>query len=197
MKEKTMINQIRTLLGMDVKLAQAKLADGETVLEAESFEAGNNIFVVTEDGNVPVPVGEYEMEDGKILVVVEEGLISEIKEMESETTESEVVETETEKVEEEKMEATPKKTIETVSKETHFSQEVLNQIESLKKENEDLKAKLSEMENKKEAEVEMSAFEEVKPITHNPENKNEVETITYANNRVRSTRDRVFDKLFK
>ena len=47
-----------------VELAQAKLDNG-TVLEAEAFEAGNEIFIVTEDERVAVPVGEYQMEDGQ------------------------------------------------------------------------------------------------------------------------------------
>ena len=72
----SLINQIKTLLGMDVKLETMKLSDGVTVLEAEMFEAGNEVFVVTEDEQkIALPIGEYEMEDGRILVVVEEGKI--------------------------------------------------------------------------------------------------------------------------
>ena len=62
-----------------VELAQAKLDNG-TVLEAESFEAGQPIFIVSEEDRIAVPVGEYQMEDGRILVVAEEGVIGEIKE---------------------------------------------------------------------------------------------------------------------
>jgi hypothetical protein len=51
-----------------------------TVLEAESFEAGQEVFILTDDEKVALPVGEYELEDGMILVVAEEGLIAEIKE---------------------------------------------------------------------------------------------------------------------
>ena len=61
-----------------MELAQAKLENG-TVLEAEAFEAGKEIFILTDDEKVAVPVGEYQMEDGQILVVSEEGLIGEIK----------------------------------------------------------------------------------------------------------------------
>ena len=73
----------------EVNLAQAKLENG-TVLEAEAFEAGNEVFIVTEDEKIPVPVGEYQMEDGMILVVSEEGMIAEIKEAEAEVEEEEV-----------------------------------------------------------------------------------------------------------
>ena len=60
-----------------VSLAQEKLDNG-TVLEADAFEAGNPVFIVNEDERVPLPVGEYEFA-GKLLVVIEEGMIAEIK----------------------------------------------------------------------------------------------------------------------
>ena len=85
----TLLNKVRELLGMEVKLEQMKLGDGVTVIEAETFEAGSEVFVVTEDEQkIPVPVGEYELEDGRILVVVEEGVISEVKEKEEEVEEA-------------------------------------------------------------------------------------------------------------
>ncbi len=181
---------------MEVKLEQMKLADGVTVLEADVFEGGNEIFVVTEDEQkIPVPVGEYEMEDGRMLIVVEEGVISEIKEKveeeEEEAPEAEV-EVETEKKEEMETEKTaPKKTIESVVKETFFSE-----IEKLKEENETLKAELSKLkEVKEETEVELS--EEVKPISFNPENENKIENIKLASKRPRTIMDSVLEKLNK
>jgi hypothetical protein len=84
----SVINQIKTLLGMEVKLETIKLIDGITIFEADSFEAEKEVFIVTEDEQkIPVPVGEYELEDGRILVVVEEGIISELKEKEEEVEE--------------------------------------------------------------------------------------------------------------
>jgi hypothetical protein len=84
----SVINQIKTLLGMEVKLETMKLMDGITIFEADSFEAEKEVFIVTEDEQkIPVPVGEYELEDGRILVVVEEGIISELKEKEEEVEE--------------------------------------------------------------------------------------------------------------
>jgi len=74
-----------------VEMATMKLAGG-VVVEAESFEAGENVFLVGEDDEkVAAPVGEHELEDGRILVIVEEGVIAEIRETGSE----EVVEEET------------------------------------------------------------------------------------------------------
>ena len=108
MKSTEILNKIKTFLGEEkieqveetqveetqleeskVELAQAKLDNG-TVLEAEAFEAGNEIFLVTEDERVAVPVGEYQMEDGQMLVVSEEGIIGEIKSAEAEESEEEV-----------------------------------------------------------------------------------------------------------
>ena len=82
MKEKSIINQIKTLLGLQVKLEQMTLENG-TVIEADSFEAGQAVFIVTEDGQVPLPVGDYTLPDGKMLVVTEDGMIGEVKEAEA------------------------------------------------------------------------------------------------------------------
>ena len=194
----SLINQIKTLLGMEVNLEQMKLADGVTVLEADMFEGGNEIFIVTEDEQkIPVPVGEYELEDGRILVVVEEGIIAEVKEKEVEEEEVEApeaeVEVETEKKEEMETEKTaPKKTIESVVKETFFSE-----IEKLQAENETLKAELSKLKEVKETEVELAIEEEVKPISFNPENENKVEVVKLASKRPRTIMDSVMNKINK
>jgi hypothetical protein len=80
MKNST-INKIKTLLGMEVKLEQMKLMDGVTIFEADAFEMDMEVFIITEDEQkIPVPIGEYELESGLILVVTTEGLIAEIKE---------------------------------------------------------------------------------------------------------------------
>ena len=191
----SLINQIKTLLGMEVKLEQMKLMDGVTILEADSFEAGNEVFIVTEDEQkIPVPVGEYELEDGRILVVVEEGIISEIKEKVEEEEEVEVEEPiEEEAKKEQEMEtakSAPKKVVESTIKESFFSE-----IEALKKENETLKAELSKLNEVKE--VELSKEEEVKPISFNPENENKVESIKFASKRPRTIMDSVLNKLNK
>ena len=188
----SLINQIKTLLGMEVKLEQMMLADGVTVLEADAFEPEMEIVIVTEDDQkIPVPVGEYEMEDGRILVVENEGIISEMKEMETEVEAPEVeeeVEVETEKKEEmETAKAAPKKTIESVVKETFFAE-----IEALKTENETLKAELSKL-----TKVDETELSETKPISFNPENNNPVEITRLAPKKPRTIMDSVLDKLSK
>jgi hypothetical protein len=194
MKANEAIKQIKTLLGLEteVKLAQARLLDGTTVIEAEVFEAGMEVFIVTEEGNVPVPVGEYEMEGGELILVVEEkGIIAEIKEKVEETEEEEEAptpEAEAEVVEEEMSEETrqPKKTIESIIKETLFSE-----IEKIKAENEELKAELAALKNA----TELSAVEDIKPIQYNPENEQKAEVFKYTKNRSMSSLDRVLNKL--
>ena len=191
MNTNQILNKVRVLLGMEVKLETMKLADGVTVLEAESFEPEMEVFVVTEDEQkIPVPMGEYEMEDGRILVVEVEGLIKEVKEkMEEEPIMEEEPTVEVE-VEAETAKTAPKKTIESVVKETFFTE-----IEALKTENDTLKAELSALKTTEVKEVELS--EEPKPISFNPENTNPIEIMKLASKKPRSIMDSVLSKLNK
>jgi hypothetical protein len=190
----SVINQIKTLLGMEVKLETIKLLDGITIFEADSFEAEKEVFIVTEDEQkIPVPVGEYELEDGRILVVVEEGIISELKEKEEEV--EEVIEEEAPEVEVEvEAEATPsaKKTIESIVKETFFAE-----IEKLKEENIELKTKLENLSKVDEVTNEVTELADIAPISFNPENTNEVETFVYGSKRPRTIMDSILEKINK
>jgi len=180
------INEIKTLLGMEVNLAQMKLMDGVTVLEADAFEMDNAVFIVNGEEKIPVPVGEYELEDGMILVVSVEGVIAEIKEPKVEMPEEEMPEAEVEVVVEAQAEtATPKRIVESVSKEMFFAE-----IEKLRTEIAELK---SVQEVVKE---ELSSEVVVEPLTHSPEVKNEVKLNKFSPNRPMTTQDRVMAKLF-
>jgi hypothetical protein len=194
MKNST-INKIKSLLGMEVKLEQMMLIDGTTVLEADAFEMDNEVFIVTEDEQkIPLPIGEYELESGMILVVAVEGIIAEIKEavVEEVAPEAEAPEVEVE-VEAEAAAPTAKKTIESIVKETFFSE-----IEALKTENNELKAKLELLSKVDEVTEEVTELaEEPKPISFNPENTNVVEPFRFEKNRNRSTIDSIFEKLNK
>jgi hypothetical protein len=166
---------------MEVKLAQMALENG-TIIEAEVFEAGASVFIVNEEDRIALPVGEYKLEDGMILIVAEEGIIAEIKEavVEEETPEAEVeVEVEQEMTEVKE----PKRVIESVTKEMFFAE-----IESLKKEIEALK--LAKTEVAVEA-VELSA----EPLTHNPEATTKRELHTFSQNRTKTTFDSVLNKI--
>jgi hypothetical protein len=195
MKNST-INKIKSLLGMEVKLEQMKLIDGTTILEADAFEMDNEVFIVTEDEQkIPLPIGEYELENGMILVVAVEGIIAEIKEavVEEVAPEAEAPEVEVEVEAEAASAPTAKKTIESIVKETFFSE-----IEALKNENTELKAKLESLSKVEEVTEEVTELsEEPKPISFNPENTNVVEPFRFEKNRSRSTIDSIFEKLNK
>ena len=96
-----MLNEIKTLLNIEVKLEEQKLENG-TVVSAEAFEKDNEIFIVTDDEKVAMPVGEYILEDGRLLVVEAEGVIADVREVSDEVPAKEEVE-ETEDLEEEKV----------------------------------------------------------------------------------------------
>jgi ribosomal protein S8 len=160
MNNKAILNKVKELLGMEVKLEQRKLEDGVTVIEADAFEPDNEVMIVTEDEQmIPLPVGEYVMEGGEqVLVVTEEGLISEIKAKEEEV-EEEVVEEEAKKDEEKEEEMAEesrpiKKTVESIVKETFFTE-----IENLKKENAELKAKLETLSSDENTNEETTVFQ--------------------------------------
>jgi len=191
MKATEILSKIKTYLGEDtadivndieqtqeVKLAQAKLDNG-TVLEAEAFESGNEVFIVSDDEKVAVPVGEYLMEDGQILVVSEEGVIGEIKSEEA-------------KEEEEEVEATEE--IEEVEAE-YATKEELAEVKSML---EEIKAMIDKKEEMSEVEEqvkeELSETPASEPITHNPEPKQKV-NLKYSQNRKQSTFDKVMNKI--
>lgn len=197
MEYKNKLNKIKAVLSMEVNLAQMKLEDGITIIEAESFEPEFSVGIVTADGIVPLPVGEYKMEDGKILVVAIEGIIAEIKEAEVEEAPAEeapVVEVE---VEAETQAPQPKRIVESVSKETFFAEieklrtELSAQISEVKAENEALKAE------KEALEVKLNAQEEgAEPIVQNPEPEPKQEGFAYGQNRPETIQDSVFSKIF-
>ena len=202
MNTNDMISKIKEVLNLseEVKLEQQALDNG-TVLEAEAFESGNEVFIVTEDEKVAVPVGEYQLEDGRILVVAEEGLISEIKteEAEEETTE-EVEEVEAAEEEKEEVYATKEELAEVKS--------MLEEIKSMLEPKEDLsaeelgnliteelckheKVELSEVPEEVQEELNQPAAE---PIQANPEAKQNLSKFNISQNRRLSTLDRVMAK---
>ena len=83
-----MLNKIKTLLDINVKLEEMKLENG-TVVEAESFEKGKEIFIVTDEERVALPVGEYILESGDLLMVEEEGIIADRRAVSDEVPEKE------------------------------------------------------------------------------------------------------------
>lgn len=181
------ITEIKKLLGMEIKLEQMALDNG-TLIEAELFEAGQAVFIVNGEDRVALPVGEYTLDNGMILVVEVEGEIKEIKEAIVEAPEEEAapeVEIEVEAAQT----ATAKKVIESTVRESHFSKE---DVDALKLEIESLKTELASIKNVEVTEgVELSA----QPLTHNPDAKPNVEKVLFSQNRTMTTFDRVMNKI--
>ena len=77
----SIIQKIFAALNADEKqavkteLAQAELKEG-TMIEADSFEEGQAVFIITEDGEkIPMPEGTYELEDGRKVEVNDSSMI--------------------------------------------------------------------------------------------------------------------------
>ena len=197
MKPTEMLNQIKNVLGIElsaeveevqaeetkVEFAQMTLENG-TVLEAEEFAPEQEVFIITEEDKIALPVGEYAMEDGRILVVEEEGIIKEIKSEEAEE-EAPEVEVEVEAAEEE---------MAYVKKE-----EFAAAIDEIKAMIDEVKAGMEKKEEmaQVEAEVkaELAAQPAAAPLRHNPEAQAQKEMFNYSTKKAGSTRDRVLAKL--
>lgn len=205
MKPMEMLNQIKSVLGVElsteekVELAQAKLENG-TVLEAESFESGKEVFILTDNEKVALPIGEYEMEDGKILVIAEDGIISEIKEGGEEEVVEEEVE-EVEQVEEELKEEDKYATKQELAEIKSMVEEIKELMkegkkEEMHKEEELMSQKLTELAcQEDEALKEELSKPASEPIKHSPEAKQELNKVVYSQKRNLTTKDIVFNKI--
>jgi len=194
MKANEILSKIKNIVGVELSEEKTELAEmvleNGTILVAESFEAGKSIFIKTEEEEIALPIGEYKLEDGKILIVSEEGLIDSIKEAAaeeaveeelSEETVSEELETELEEEEEMKY----------VTKE-EFSL-AMNELKEMieKMGNKEEKEELSKVKQEVE-EVELSA----EPVKHNPEKEDKKVNFKISANKVVTTKDRVYNKIF-
>ena len=182
MKSTDKLNKVRALLGLEVQLEERMLENG-TRFEADAFEAGREVFIVTdEDERIAVPAGEYLLDDGMMLIVEEDGIIAEMKESVEEEVE-EVVEA-------------------PVVEEVQAAEEAdVQDWEGMEKRIKNLEDAIADLKADKENKVEASQIEvndhvELSAIKHNPESKNEVEHRSYAQNRPMNTQDRVFARLF-
>ena len=188
-----MLNKVKELVGVEleqeVKLAQATLENG-TVIESETFEIGSEVFIVTEDEKVALPVGEYTLEDGEQLKVEEEGVIAAIGKPEEAPAEEEEVEA----AEEEKEEmgyATKEELAEVKS--------MIEEIKAMIKDKEEMSEEETDKEelSKQEEEVKEEVIEEVQleKVTHNPEAETQKEMKLYGQKREMTTADRVFARI--
>jgi hypothetical protein len=197
------IEKIKDVLNLneEVKLEQAKLDNG-TVIEADSFESGVEVFIVTEDEKVALPIGGYTLEDGKLLVVAEEGVIAEIKDAEAEEeTEEEVEEVEAAEEEEESLGYATKEELAEVK-------DMIEEIKAMLEPKEDLSEDLGNLLTEELAKHEKVELNEVpvevqaelnepsaEPIVSNPEVNKAISKFSVSKNRKSTTIDRVMSRL--
>jgi hypothetical protein len=195
MKATEILSKAKELLSIEteteeVKLAQATLENG-TVIEAEEMTAGKEVFIVTEDEKVALPVGKYSLEDGTELVVEEEGMIASIGEPQQEEEEASAEE---ELAEEQEMEYATKQELSEI-------REMVEEIKAMIKDKEEMSKEESVdevVENiVEEVKEELSAETEVEKVKHNPEATAKRELNLYAQNRTMSAYDRVLSKITK
>ena len=170
-----------------VELAQAKLENG-TIVESESFKAGDEIFIVTDDEKVAMPVGEYVMEDGKLLVVEEEGLIADYR-----VVSDDVPQKEDEMAEEDESRDDGKEA--SVDDWSGMEKRIKNLEDAIA----DIKSKIGEKEDfeklEQEVKQQLSETPAAEAITHNPEVKKKF-NLKYAQNRQQNSLDRVLSKMY-
>ena len=191
MKANNILNRILAELSSirEVKFEQMTLENG-AVLEAESFEAGNEVFVVSGDDRVAAPVGEHLLADGRILVIEEEGVVAEIKEAAAEVeVEVEAPEAEVELAEVEVKEEAPAVVA--------IIEKVLEEIAMMREEMKGMREEMGGYAKKEEmaaVKAELSAAPAAKPIKHNPETK---QVQKMSSNRPEKTIDRVLARMNK
>ena len=169
-----------------VELAQAKLENG-TVVESESFKAGDEIFIITDDEKVAMPVGEYVMEDGKLLVVEEEGIIADYRVVSDDVPQKE------DELEEKKEEMDEEAAV-------YDWEGMEKRIKNLEDAIADLKSKMGEKEDfekvEEQVKQELSETPAAEPISHNPEMEDKKINLKYAQNRKQTSLDRVFSNMY-
>lgn len=175
MKANNILNRILAELSSirEVKFEQMTLENG-AVLEAEAFEAGNEVFVVSGEDRVPAPVGEHLLSDGRVLVVAEEGMIAEIKEAAAEEEASVEIEVEASAEEPAETELAEVEVKEEAPAVAAIVEKVLEEIAMMREEMKAMREEMGGYAKKEEMsaiKAELSAEPAAKPIKHNPETK--------------------------
>ena len=192
MKATEILNKAKELLSIqeeEVKLAQANLENG-TVIEADEFAEGKEVFIVTEDERVALPIGDYTLEDGQILIVEEEGIIASIGAAEEAPAEEEV---EAEQVEaaEEEMEYATKAELSEIK-------EMVEEIKAMLEPKQEMSAdKLAEEAVEDIVEEGKEELSEVERVNHNPEASADKALNLYSQKQGTTTFDRVLAKFNK
>jgi hypothetical protein len=187
---------------VEVELAQVKTADGAAIFDAESFDVGQAVFIVTEEGNIPVPMGEYILEEGLKIKVDEQGVIVEVEAEGAEEVEEvvEEVEAKDEPMKEETgmMESMPKKVVKskTEMEESYFSK-FETRLSAIEKANEELKSLNVELSAENEELKKQLAESPAEHTKFNPEAEAQRDIkFKIGARREETVTDRVFNSLF-
>jgi hypothetical protein len=202
------LNRVLATLGLkpeatiEVDLAQVKTEDGQATFESDNFAVGEAVFIVTPDGNIPTPEGEFALENGNVMTVDANGTIVEIATKEEEAPEEEIIEAEDMPMKDEIAEAMPmaKKVVKskTEMEESYFSKQ-MSELEAK------FEARLSALEGEKIAlsaenkELTERLANEPAPHTlHNPEANMKDSKLIFklGAKREETLKDRVFNQLF-
>lgn len=203
------LNRVLATLGLKpeeaivVDLAQVKTEDGQATFESDNFAIGEAVFIVTPDGNIPCPEGEFALENGNVMTVDANGTIVEVATKEEEAPEEEaIVEAEDVPMKDEIAEAMPmaKKVVKskTEMEESYFSKQ-MSELEAK------FEARLSALEGEKIAlsvenkELTERLANEPAPHTlHNPEANMKDSKLIFklGAKREETLKDRVFNQLF-
>ena len=203
------LNRVLATLGLKpeeaivVDLAQVKTEDGQATFESDNFAVGEAVFIVTPDGNIPCPEGEFALENGNTMTVDANGTISEIATMEEEAPEAEAISEAPVQAQDQPMtESMPsaKKVVKskTEMEESYFSKQ-MSELEAK------FEARLSALESEKialSAEnkelTERLATEPAPHTLHNPESNGEAKKLQFhiGSRRAETVKDRVFNQLF-
>jgi hypothetical protein len=208
---KDTLNRVLDVLGLgkadatiEVEMAQKKTMDGEVILDSENFAIGEPVFIVTEEGNIPVPMGEYILEDGVKIETDEKGVIVEVSTEKEEVTEEVVEEVEAkDMIEREETgmmgkDSMPKKVVKskTEMEESYFSK-IEARLSAIELSNESLKAeniKLSAENEELKKQLAETPAEHTK-FSPEAETKHEL-NFKIGAKREKNIKDRVFDSLF-
>ena len=197
-----MLNDIKTLLNIEVNLEDMKLENG-TVITTEALEKGNEVFILTDDEKVAMPVGEYILEDGKLLVIEEEGIIADVRDVSDDVPAKEEATEEKEDMKEEEDYKEEDKEMADVADWKGMEKRIQNLEDAIadlkgdkveKKEEEETEDLTEEV--KEEIKEELTAA--AKPIKHNPEGEvKQKRNVEFAKGKFNTTLDRVLNKLNK
>ena len=193
MKATDLLEKIQTLLSAKVNLAEMTLENG-TILEAESFATGESVFIKTDDERVALPIGEYTLEDGRLLIVEEEGIIAEIKEETAEVPAEELAEVEVD-VDPESYD-TPKEAEQVEDVLQAVVEAIAPEIEKIQQEVAEMKKELESVKMEYKKKEEMAAqTPAAKPKKHSPEAAPKATPTRLATRRPQTTMDVVMQKL--